>query len=78
MGADFNYNGFKNKEENPLSVVGGNECMGRLYKEICKEYRCTAKVFAKPVGVLKNKLGKPDLMIFFTGTMSHKMLQGAQ
>ena len=26
---------------------------------------------------LRNKLGNPDLMIFFTGTMSHKMVQGA-
>ena len=26
---------------------------------------------------LRNKLGSPDLMIFFTGTMSHKMVQGA-
>ena len=31
----------------------------------------------KPAGGLRNKLGNPDLMIFFTGTMSHKMVQGA-
>ena len=29
----------------------------------------------KPVGGLKSKLGKPDLLIFFTNTMSHKMVQ---
>ena len=58
-------------------ILGGNECMERQYKDICKEYRCKAKVFAKPVGVLKNKLGNPDLLIFFTSTMSHKMLRGA-
>ncbi len=60
-----------------IVILGGNECMERQYKEICKEYQCKAKVFAKPVGVLKNKLGKPDLMIFFTSAMSHKMLRGA-
>ena len=26
---------------------------------------------------LKNKLGSPDLMIFFTSTMSHKLVQSA-
>ena len=62
-----------------MSVVifGGNECIERRYKDICREYCCEAKVFAKPVGVLKNKLGNPDLMIFFTSAMSHKMLRGA-
>ena len=33
--------------------------------------------FIKPVGGLKNKLGDPDLTIFFTSTMSHKMVQSA-
>lgn len=28
-------------------------------------------------GGLRNKLGSPDLTIFFTNTMSHKMVQGA-
>ena len=58
-------------------IVGGNECMERRYKELCKAYRCQAKVFTKPRGGLKDKLGSPDLMIFFTSTMSHKMLHGA-
>ena len=52
-------------------ILGGNECMERRYKELCQAYRCSAKVFTKPAGGLKNKLGKPDLMIFFTSTMSH-------
>ena len=55
-------------------ILGGNECMERQYKEICKEYNCKAKVFARPIGSLKNKLGSPDLMIFFT---SHKMVKSA-
>ncbi len=58
-------------------ILGGNECMERRYKEICREYSCQAKIFTKAAGGLKNKLGSPDLMIFFTGTISHKMLQSA-
>ena len=58
-------------------ILGGNECMERRYKDLCQSYKCSAKVFTKPSGGLKNKLGSPDLMIFFTSTMSHKMLRSA-
>ncbi len=58
-------------------IVGGNECMERRYKELCEACGCEAKVFTKPRGGLKKKLGAPDLMILFTSTMSHKMLHGA-
>ena len=58
-------------------IVGGNECMERRYKELCENYQCQAKVFTKPRGGLRDKVGSPDLMIFFTDTMSHKMLLGA-
>jgi len=58
-------------------ILGGNECMERQYKEICRKYNCKAKVFARPIGSLKNKLGNPDLLIFFTSTMSHKMVRSA-
>ena len=58
-------------------ILGGNECMERRYKDLCKSYRCQAKIFTKPRGGLKDKLGSPDLMILFTATMSHKMLRGA-
>ncbi len=58
-------------------IVGGNERMERRYKELCQQYRCEASVFTKPRGGLKAKVGSPDLMIFFTDTMSHKMLHGA-
>lgn len=58
-------------------ILGGNECMERRYRELCEAYRCSAKIFIKPTGGLKKKLGSPDLTIFFTSTMSHKMVQGA-
>ena len=53
-------------------ILGGNECMERRYKDLCKSYQCQSKIFTKPAGGLRNKLGNPDLMIFFTNTMSHK------
>lgn len=58
-------------------ILGGNECMERRYKELCAAYRCQARVFTKQAGGLKNKLGHPDLMILFTGAMSHKLVWGA-
>lgn len=58
-------------------IIGGNECMVRKYKELCSEYGGSAKVFVKESGGLKNKIGRPDLLVLFTNTMSHKMLRNA-
>ena len=58
-------------------IVGGNECMVRQYKELCQEYSCCTKVFTEIKGGLKNKIGKPDLLVLFTSTMSHKMVRCA-
>ena len=58
-------------------ILGGNECMEQKHKSLCRDYRVDAKVMVKPVGGVKRKMGNPDLVIFFTGAMSHKMLQGA-
>ena len=55
-------------------IVGGNECMTRQYKELFCQYKCKAKVYPKMTGGLKN-IGSPDLIIFFTGTISHKMIR---
>ena len=54
-------------------IVGGNERMVCQYSEICKNYGCTAKVFAKE-HTLRKKLGCPDLLILFTSTVSHAMV----
>ena len=58
-------------------IVGGNECMVRRYRSICKEHGCNAKIFVKESGSFKKQLGKPDLMILFTNTVSHKMISCA-
>lgn len=57
-------------------IVGGNECMTRQYKELCREYGCKAKVYPKMKNGLRD-LGNPDLVVLFTSTVSHKMVQCA-
>ncbi len=60
-----------------IVILGGNERMERQYVELCRQHNCKVKTFIKPIGCLKNKIGDPDLMIFFTGAMSHKMVHCA-
>ena len=57
-------------------ILGGNECMVRQYMDICDTYSCKAKVYPKMSGCMK-KIGSPDLLILFTGTVSHKMVKCA-
>ena len=57
-------------------IIGGNECMVRQYKNLCREYRCDAKVYPNQNSSLKG-IGNPDLLVFFTGTVSHKMVRNA-
>ena len=57
-------------------IIGGNECMVRQYKELCQEYQCEAKVYPKQKSSLKG-IGSPDLLVLFTGTVSHKMVRNA-
>ncbi len=58
-------------------IVGGNERMVCQYQNICKQYGCKAKVFAKENGGFRKKMGCPDLLILFTNTVSHKMVLSA-
>lgn len=59
-----------------IVIVGGNECMTRQYKDLCSEYNCKAKVYPKTLNGLGN-IGTPDLLVLFTGTVSHKMVRRA-
>lgn len=54
-------------------IVGGNERMARQYEDLCREYSCRAKIFMKNDRGIQN-FGTPDLLVLFTSTMSHKML----
>ncbi len=59
-----------------IVIVGGNDCMIRRYIDLSSEYECCTKVFTNQKGI-KSQIGSPDLMVIFTGTVSHKMLQSA-
>lgn len=59
-----------------IVIIGGNDCMVHRYKQLCKEHGCKVKVFTQPQGI-KNQMGIPDLLVLFTNTVSHKMIQGA-
>ena len=58
-------------------IVGGNERMVCQYTDICKGYGYKAKIFPKENGSIRKKIGSPDLMILFTSTVSHKMVNCA-
>lgn len=58
-----------------IVIIGGNECMDCVYRKICSGYGCKAKVFTKMRDGMKTKIGSPDLMILFTNTVSHKMVE---
>ncbi len=60
-----------------IVIVGGNEGMAAQYETICREHGCRARVYTKENGSLKRKLGCPDLLILFIGTVSHKMVISA-
>ena len=58
-------------------IIGGNDRMVCQYKKLCSEYKCRAKVFTQMSGTMREKIGRPDLLVLFTGTVSHKMINCA-
>lgn len=58
-------------------IIGGHDRMVSQYKKICKEHQCKAKVFTQMSGNLSSQIGKPDLIVLFTNTVSHKMVKCA-
>ena len=60
-----------------IVIVGGNDCMASRYGQLCKQHNCKVKVFTQPQGI-RDKIGSPDLLVFITNTVSHKMVQAAQ
>ena len=54
-------------------IVGGHDRMHCRYKEICKSYGCKCKVFTQCPVDLGGRIGSPDLVVVFTGTVAHKM-----
>lgn len=60
-----------------IVIVGGNDKMVCRYKSICKNYGCRAKVFTQMCSSMRGQIGSPDLLILFTNTVSHKMVNCA-
>lgn len=60
-----------------IVIVGGNDRMTRLYEDACKAYGCKAKVFIHLKSEFRRKIGTPDMVILFTNTVSHKMVNCA-
>ena len=58
-------------------IVGGHDRMVCEYKKICRNFNCKAKVFTQMSADLGNQIGRPDLLILFTNTVSHKMVHCA-
>ncbi len=58
-------------------IIGGNERMEYKYREICKRYNCKSKIYTKMASGLKEQIGRPDMIILFTSTVSHKMVRCA-
>ncbi len=60
-----------------IVIVGGHDRMVCTYKDICKQYNCKAKVFTQMQQNMKSVIGKPDILILFTNTVSHQMVSNA-
>ena len=56
-------------------IIGGHDRMVRQYKEICENHKYKAKVFTQMKTGLDKLIGRPDLLILFTNTVSHKMVR---
>ncbi|MDR1532779.1 MAG: DUF2325 domain-containing protein [Clostridiales bacterium] len=59
-------------------IIGGHDRMACQYKDICKEYKCKAKIYTQHSSNLACMIGHPDLMILFTNPVSHKMIKVAK
>lgn len=60
-----------------LVIIGGHDCMACKYKELCEQYNCKAKVFTQVPKNLEQKIGCPDMVVLFTNTVSHRMVNCA-
>lgn len=58
-------------------IVGGHDRMVRQYSDICKGFQCKSKIFTQMPGNFKSQIGKADLVVLFTSTVSHIMVCGA-
>lgn len=57
-----------------IVIVGGHDCMHCQYKSICKQHGCKCKVFTQCPADFQNQIGTPEIIVVFTKTVAHKML----
>lgn len=58
-------------------IIGGNECMGRTYCDLCAKYNIRARVIPLKKGGFANQLGKPDFIFVCMDTVSHPLVISA-
>ena len=51
--------------------------MACKYREICEQYNCKGKVVTQVPKNLEQKIGSPDMVVLFTNTVSHRMVNCA-
>ena len=50
-------------------IIGGHDRMVCQYKQICKQFKCKAKVFTQMSAAMSKQIGSPDLIVLFTNTV---------
>ena len=58
-------------------IIGGNECMGRTYRDLCAKYNITARAIPLKKGSFANQLGNPDYIFVCMDTVSHPLVISA-
>ena len=59
-------------------IIGGNECMGRTYRDLCAKYNISARAIPLKKGGFANQLGNPDYIFVCMDTVSHPLVISAQ
>lgn len=67
----------KGKIRMSVVIIGGHDRMVCQYQKVCKNYNCKVKIFTQMTNKLKEQIGTPDFIVFFTSTVSHKMIRCA-
>jgi hypothetical protein len=60
-----------------LVLVGGHDRMHREYQNVCEHFNCNSKIYTQMPANFNKMIGRPDHIILFTNTVSHKMVKVA-
>ncbi|MDR0838638.1 MAG: DUF2325 domain-containing protein [Oscillospiraceae bacterium] len=59
-------------------IIGGHDRMVGRYRDICREYDYTSKVYTQSKTDMEGLIGNPDLIVLFTNPVSHEMVKIAK